>query len=166
MQTIGHMALSRFFGAVVVAMALFYTAPTVIAQDTSGGPAKPQLAGDGWLKGLDAFDGRAVELSVLAHHIGSQRIFTFGEKEGREIRVLIPNPSVDTANVGDMVTVVGTVRRFDANAFARDYRWFRSEDYPGLPTGALVIVAASVRNQAGADLIPGNRATHAQGAAR
>lgn len=157
------MDLCRFLGTAIVLGALWQTGP-LGAQDTSVPPEKPQLSDTGWLKNLDAFDGRVVELSVSARHIGSQRIFTFGEKQGREIRVLIPNPSVDTANVGDAVTVTGTVRRFDANAFAKEYGWFRSEDYSAVPNGALVIVAASVSNQAGADLIPGNRATGPPGA--
>ena len=93
-------------------------------------------------------------------------MFMFGEKEGHEIRVLIPSPSVDTASIGDKVTVVGTVRHFDAKVFARDYRWFRAEDYPDVPNTALVIVAASVRSPEGADLVPGDRANQPQGAAR
>ena len=135
---------------------------SVSAQAPGAALPKPQSISVDWLKNLDKFDGQTVELSVLARHLGSQHVFTFGEKEGREVRVLIPNPSVDTANAGDVVTIIGTVRHFDANAFAKEYRWFRPSDYPGPANGELVVVASSVRSPDGGDLLPGTRVTRAQ----
>jgi hypothetical protein len=139
---------------------------SVTAQAPLPVAVKPQLTSVEWLKNLDRFDGQVVELSVLARHLGSQRVFTFGEKEGREVRVLIPNPAVDTANVGDVVTIVGTVRHFDAKVFAAEYRWFQEADYPGIPNGELIVVASSVRSPDRGDLLPGNGVTAAQGRKR
>jgi hypothetical protein len=151
--SLDKVVLFKFLGMAVLTVAFANSASAQVAPPA---PAKPQLSDTDWLKNLDAFEGRRVEIAVVARHIGSQRIFTFGEKEGREIRVLIPNPSVDTANVGDNVTVIGTVRRFNATVFTREYRWYRNEDYSGVPDGALVIVAESVRSPVGADLVPGS----------
>jgi hypothetical protein len=108
---------------------------------------------------LDKFDGQLIQLTVTARHLGSERVFAIGEEQRREVRVLIPNPAVDTAAVGDVVTIIGTVRRFNSKAFAQQYMWFKEADYRPIATGDLVIVASSVRSPAGGELVPGDPAT-------
>ena len=108
---------------------------------------------------LDQFDGQLIELTVTAQHLGSQRVFTVGKEKGQEVRVLIPNPSIDTSAAGNIVTIIGTVRRFDGKAFAQQYQWFKETDYKSLTPGSLVIVASSVRSPEGGELLPGNPVT-------
>jgi hypothetical protein len=108
---------------------------------------------------LDKFEGQFIELTVAAKHLGSERVFAVGKENGQEVRVLIPNPSIDTAAAGNMVTILGTVRRFDAKRFGQQYTWFHEADYKTLMPGALVIVASSVRSPGGGELVPGDPAT-------
>jgi hypothetical protein len=96
---------------------------------------------------------------VTARHLGSDRVFAVGKEKGQEVRVLIPNPSIETTAAGDVVTIVGTVRRFNGEAFTQRYEWFKAADYKTLVPGALVIVASSVRGPGGGELIPGNPVT-------
>lgn len=120
---------------------------------------KPRAVTMEEMQHLDKFDGQLIELTVTAQHLGSERVFAVGKEKGQEVRVLIPNPSIDTAAAGDVVTIVGTVRRFDRRAFAQQYQWFKEADYKTLTPGALVIVASSVRSPGGGELVPGNPVT-------
>jgi hypothetical protein len=120
---------------------------------------KPKLITVDEVQHLDQFDGQLIELTVTAQHLGSQRVFTIGEEKGQEVRVLIPNPSIDTSAAGNVVTIIGTVRRFDGKAFAQQYQWFKETDYKSLTPGSLVIVASSVRSPEGGELLPGNPVT-------
>ena len=102
-----------------------------------------------------ALDGQVVQLNgVVVRHTDTAQVFTLGDKEGPEIHVVIPNPAIDAAHVGDEVAVVGTVRKYDAKEFERDYRWFRQSDYPHFAGGTWVIVARSVRTPEGTELVP------------
>ena len=108
------------------------------------------------LKNVSQFDGQVVQLNgVLVRHTDTAQVFTFGDKQGLEMHVVIPNPAIDGANIGDTVVVVGTVRKFGAKDFERDYQWFRQADYPHLDGGTWVIVARSVRTPEGTELVPG-----------
>ena len=120
---------------------------------------KPRAITTEEMSHLDKFEGQFIELTVAAKHLGSERVFAVGKDNGQEVRVLIPNPSIDTAAAGNMVTILGTVRRFDAKLFGQQYTWFNEADYKTLMPGALVIVASSVRSPGGGELVPGNPAT-------
>jgi hypothetical protein len=106
------------------------------------------------LKNVGKLEGQLVQLSALVRHTDTAQVFTFGDKEGPEIHVIIPNPATDAAHVGDSVDLTGFVRRFNASEFERDYRWFRRADYPDVKGGDWVIVATSVRTQEGTELVP------------
>jgi hypothetical protein len=129
------------------------------AQQQNTDAAKPKPVTTEELPQLDSFDGQLIELTVTAQHLGSERVFAIGKEKGQEVRVLIPNPAIDTAAAGDVVTIIGTVRRFDRNAFAQQYQWFKETDYKTLAPGALVIIASSVRGHGGGELVPGNPVT-------
>ena len=60
-----------------------------------------------------------IELTATAQHLGSQRVFVIGQEKGQEVRVLVPNPSIDTSAAGNVVTIIDTVRRYDGRVFAR-----------------------------------------------
>jgi hypothetical protein len=122
---------------------------------------KPRAVTTEEMSHLDKFDGQLIELTVTARHLGSERVFAVGKEKGQEVRVLIPNPSIDTSAAGDFVTIIGTVRRFDGKAFAQQYQWFKEADYKTLTPGAVVIVASSVRGPGGSELVPGNPVTKA-----
>ena len=106
------------------------------------------------LNNINALDGQLVEIAALVRHTDTAQVFTFGGKEGREIHVIIPNPATDAAHVGDTLAITGFVRRFSADDFERDYRWFRRADYPDVHGGDWVIVAVSVRTPEGTELVP------------
>jgi hypothetical protein len=106
------------------------------------------------LNNINALDGQLVEITALVRHTDTAQVFTFGGKEGREIHVVIPNPATDAAHVGDTVAITGFVRRFSADAFEREYKWFRRADYPDVHGGDWVIVAVSVRTPEGTELVP------------
>ena len=107
---------------------------------------------------IEPLDGQLVQLNgVVVRHTDTAQVFTFGDKQGPEVHVIIPTPAIDGANVGDTVAVVGTVRKFAAKDFERDYQWFRQADYPHLSTGTWVIVARSVRTTEGTELVPGGK---------
>jgi hypothetical protein len=129
------------------------------AQQQNAEAPKPKVITMEEVQHLDRFDGHLVELTVTAQHLGSERVFVVAKEKGEDVRVLIPNPSIDTTAVGDVVTIIGTVRRFNGKAFAQQYRWFKEADYKTLTPGALVIVASSVRGAGGGELIPGNPVT-------
>jgi hypothetical protein len=108
------------------------------------------------LRKIESLEGRLIAVSALVRHTDTAQVFTFGEKDGAEVHVVIPYPAVDAANVGDTVAIIGFVRRFSSGDFERDYSWFRRADYPHLSGGDLVIVATSVRTPEGTELVPPN----------
>jgi hypothetical protein len=116
----------------------------------------PRTVSVAQLNNPDQLDGQLVQLdSVYVRHTDTAQVFTFGDKQGPEMHVVIPKPAIDSANVGDTVAVVGTVRKYGAKDFERDYSWFRQADYPHLANGKWVIVARSVRTPEGTELVPG-----------
>jgi hypothetical protein len=106
------------------------------------------------LNNINALDGQLVEITALVRHADTAQVFTVGEKQGRETHVVVPHPATDAANVGDTVAITGFVRRFSADSFEKDYRWFRRADYPDVHGGDWVIVAVSVRTAEGTELVP------------
>lgn len=134
-------------------------AATLLATPVAGAAAQsiaptPRSVSIAQLNNINAFDGQLVELTALVRHTDTAQVFTLGEKQGREIHVVVPNPATDAANVGDTVAITGFVRRFSADDFERDYRWFRRGDYPDVHGGDWVIVAVSVRTPEGTELVP------------
>lgn len=68
------------------------------------------------LKDAGQLDGQLVQLnSVVVRHTNTSQVFTFGDKQGPEMHVVIPNPAVDSANIGDTLVVM-----------ARSYIWMRA----------------------------------------
>ena len=92
--------------------------------------------------------------NALVRHTDTAQVFTFGDKAGPEFHAIVPNPATDAAHVGDTVDLTGFVRRFSADDFERDYRWFRRADYPDVHGGDWVIVATSVCTPEGTELVP------------
>ena len=138
-------------------MRTFYTMVLIVAvglgwSATQAQEAQPEMLSEDQLKSLEKFEDQRIEIGVFARHVGSERVFMVGKTVGREIPVLILNASVDTANLGEALIVTGTVRRFDPQAFARDYATFKSGDYPNIHIGDLVIVASALRNFEGAQV--------------
>jgi hypothetical protein len=115
---------------------------------------EPKPVSTAQLNNISTLDGQLVAVKALVRHTDTAQVFTFGEKQGREIHVVIPSPATDAANVGDTVAITGFVRRFSADGFERDYRWFRRADYPDVHSGDWVIVAVSVRTPEGTELVP------------
>jgi len=104
---------------------------------------------------LAKFDKQLIKLpAAKVAHADTAQVFMFGEK-GHEAHVLIPAPAIDAANVGDVVEVIGLVRRYSTSDFERDYRWFKQADYPDVHSGDWVIVATSVTTPEGTQLVPG-----------
>src|SRR5688572_15540177 len=139
--------------ATAMAIGLF---PNAIGARQEGTAAKARTVTTDELPQLDRFDGQLIQVTVTARHLGSERVFSIGKEQRREVRVLIPNPSIDTAAAGDVVTIIGTVRRFDGKTFAQQYPWFKEADYKAVVPGDLVTVASSVRSPGGSELVPGN----------
>lgn len=125
------------------------------AQQTSSSLAPvPRTVAAKQLANIGAMDGQLVQLSALVRHTDTAQVFTLGEKEGREIHVVVPYPATDSATIGDTVALTGFVRKFDASRFEKDYQWFRRADYPDVKSGDWVIVATSVRTSEGTELVP------------
>lgn len=141
----------RTTGVAVFVISL--TAVLVAQQKTTPTP-EPKPVTMAQLHNINALDGQLVSVAALVRHTDTAQVFTFGDKEGREIHVVIPNPATDAANVGDTVAITGFVRRFSEGDFERDYRWFRRTDYPDVHGGDWVIVAVSVRTPEGTELVP------------
>ena len=137
-----------------IAVVATLAASQVIAQQ------KPSLAPTPWpvtmpqLKDIAKLEGQLVQVTALVRHTDTAQVFTFGDKAGPEIHVIVPNPATDAATVGDNVDLTGFVRRFSADDFERDYRWFRRADYPDVRGGDWVVVATSVRTSEGTELVP------------
>ena len=131
-----------------------FLALEVIAQQKPPLAPTPRAVTMPQLKNIEKLDGQLVQVIALVRHTDTAQVFTFGEKAGPEIHVIVPNPATDAANVGDNVDLTGFVRRFSADDFERDYRWFRRADYPDVHGGDWVIVATSVRTSEGTELVP------------
>lgn len=106
------------------------------------------------LKQIGSMQGQLIQIDALVRHTDTPQLFTFGEKQGPEVHVIVPYPATDAANVGDTVAITGFIRRFDSNDFETDYAWFRKGDYPDLKSGDWVIIATSVRTSEGTELVP------------
>lgn len=123
-------------------------------QQTSSLAPTPKTVAASQLANIGTMDGQLVQLSALVRHTDTAQVFTLGEKQGREIHVVVPYPATDGATIGDTVALTGFVRKFDASRFERDYQWFRRADYPDVKSGDWVIVATSVRTSEGTELVP------------
>ena len=124
------------------------------AQQTSSLTPTPKTVAAGQLNSIATLDGQLVQMSALVRHTDTAQVFTLGEKQGREIHVVVPYPATDGATIGDTVALTGFVRKFDASKFEKDYQWFRRTDYPDVKSGDWVIVATSVRTSEGTELVP------------
>ena len=146
--------MRHFVRTVIVASGILSSAAPLWAQTKPTMAPIPKAVSMAQLNKISALDGQLVELTALVGHADTTQMFTLGAKEGPEIHVVVPNPATDAAHVGDTVAITGFVRRFDAGAFERDYRWFRRADYPDVHGSDWVIVAVSVRTPEGTDLVP------------
>jgi hypothetical protein len=106
------------------------------------------------LADIGKMEDQLVQLSALVRHTDTAQVFTLGEKQGREVHVVVPYPATDGATIGDTVALTGFVRRFDPSKFEKEYQWFRRADYPDVKGGDWVIVATSVRTSGGTELVP------------
>ena len=113
----------RFCVLIPSMMALLSTAAA--AQQTSSLAPTPQTVAASQLANIGTMDGQLVQLSALVRHTDTAQVFTLGEKQGREIHVVVPYPATDSAAIGDTVVLTGFVRKFDASRFEKDYQWFR-----------------------------------------
>ena len=129
-------------------------ASEVVAQSKTSLEPTPQAVTTAQLKNIGTLDGRLIRLSALVRHADTAQVFTIGDKQGPEIHTIVPSPATDATSAGDTVELTGFVRRFSANDFERDYRWFRRADYPDVHGGDWVIVATSVRTPEGTELVP------------
>ena len=124
------------------------------AQQTSTLAPTPKTVAASQLADIGKMDGQLVQTSAVVRHTDTTQVFTLGEKQGREIHVIVPYPATDGATIGDTVALTGFVRRFDASKFEKEYQWFRSADYKDVKSGDWVIVATSVRTSEGTELVP------------
>ena len=137
----------------VAAAALVISTAATAQNKTSLAPA-PRPVTMAQIKNIQALDGQLVQLTAVVRHTDTAQAFTFGDKPGPEIHVLIPSPATDAANIGDTVALTGFVRHYNTGDFERDYAWFRRADYPDVKTGDWVVVATSVRTPEGTELVP------------
>ena len=142
----------RFYVLILSITALL--SANVGAQQTSSLAPTPKTVAASQLANIGTMDGELVQLSSLVRHTDTAQVFTLGEKQGREIHVVVPYPATDGATIGDTVALTGFVRKFDASRFEKDYQWFRRTDYPDVKSGDWVIVATSVRTSEGTELVP------------
>jgi hypothetical protein len=138
--------------ATVLILFIFY-GYAAAQQPTPLAPA-PKTIAPSQLANIGTLENQLIQVSALVRHSDTAQVFTLGEKQGREIHVVVPYPATDGATVGDTVALTGFVRRFDASKFEKDYQWFRRADYPDVKGGDLVIVATSVRTSEGTELVP------------
>lgn len=124
------------------------------AQQTSPLAPTPRTVTAAQLSDIGKMENQLVQMSAIVRHTDTAQVFTLGEKQGREVHVVVPYPATDAASIGDTVALTGFVRRFDAGKFEKDYQWFRRVDYPDVKGGDLVIVATSVRTSEGTELVP------------
>ena len=142
----------RFCVLILGIMALLST--RAAAQQTSSLTPTPKTVAASQLATIGTLDGQLVQISALVRHTDTAQVFTLGEKQGREIHVVVPYPATDGATIGDTVALTGFVRKFDGSRFEKDYQWFRRADYPDVKSGDWVIVATSVRTSEGTELVP------------
>ena len=140
--------------AIRCAAILLASSVTVHAQSKPALAPTPAIVTVAQLQKASSFDGRLIAVTAQVRHADTAQMFTFGEKTGYEMHVVIPHPATDAAHVGDMVSVTGFVRKFGGSEFEKDYSWFRRADYPDLEGGDWVIVATSVRTPEGTELVP------------
>jgi hypothetical protein len=140
--------------ATVLILSIVATSTGAVAQQASPLAPTPKTLAAGQLADIGKLEGQLVQMSALVRHTDTAQVFTLGEKQGREIHVIVPYPATDGASIGDTVGLTGFVRRFDASKFEKDYRWFRRADYPDVKAGDWVIVATSVRTSEGTELVP------------
>ena len=143
----------RLAPALVVCMMAVVSA-RVTAQQASPLAPTAKVVAPGQLAEIGRMEDQLVQMSALVRHADTAQVFTVGEKQGREIHVVVPYPATDAATVGDTVALTGFVRRFDPAKFEKDYQWFRRGDYPDVKGGDWVIVATSVRTSEGTELVP------------
>ena len=127
---------------------------TAAAQQASPLTPTPRTVTAAQLTDIGKMENQFVQTSALVRHTDTTQVFTIGEKQGRELHVVVPYPATDGASIGDTVALTGFVRRFDASKFEKEYQWFRSADYKDVKSGDWVIVATSVRTSEGTELVP------------
>jgi hypothetical protein len=125
-----------------------------VAQQASPLAPAPRAVAAAQLADIGKMENQLVQMSAFVRHTDTAQVFTLGEKQGREIHVVVPYPATDAAPIGDTVALTGFVRRFDASKFEKEYQWFRSADYKDVKGGDWVIVATSVRTSEGTELVP------------
>ncbi len=125
-----------------------------VAQQASPLAPAPRAVAVAQLADIGKMENELVQMSAFVRHTDTAQVFTLGEKQGREIHVVVPYPATDAAPIGDTVALTGFVRRFDASKFEKEYQWFRSADYKDVKGGDWVIVATSVRTSEGTELVP------------
>lgn len=130
------------------------TSIRIAAQQASPLAPAPKTVAAAQLADIGKMENQLVQMSALVRHTDTAQVFTLGEKQGREVHVVVPYPATDGASVGDTVALTGFVRRFDPSKFEKDYQWFRRADYPDVRGGDWVIVATSVRTSEGTELVP------------
>jgi hypothetical protein len=141
--------------ALVLILSIIATiATSASAEQASPLAPIPKTVAVGQLADIATFEDQLVQISALVRHTDTAQVFTLGERQGREIHVVVPYPATDGATVGDTVALTGFVRRFDASTFEKDYPWFRRTDYPDVKGGDWIIVATSVRTSEGTELVP------------
>lgn len=139
----------------VLILSIIATIPTwAAAQQASPLAPAPKTVAAAQLADIGKMENQLVQMSALVRHTDTAQVFTLGEKQGREVHVVVPYPATDGASVGDTVALTGFVRRFDPSKFEKDYQWFRRADYPDVRGGDWVIVATSVRTSEGTELVP------------
>ena len=141
--------------ATVLALCTFTLYPAAaIAQQPSSLAPTPKPVAASQLADIGKMENQLIQMSALVRHSDTAQVFTLGEKQGRDIHVLVPYPATDAASVGDNIALTGFVRRFDATKFEKEYQWFRRADYPDVKSGDWVIVATSARTSEGTELVP------------
>lgn len=138
----------------VLILVIIATMPAAAAGQASQLAPAPKMITAAQLADVSKMEDQLVQTSALVRHADTAQVFTLGDKQGRDIHVVIPYPATEGAHTGDTVTLTGFVRRFDASKFEKEYQWFRRADYPDVKGGDWIIVATSVRTQEGTELVP------------
>jgi hypothetical protein len=143
----------RFTPVVILSIMTTLSTTTAAQQATPLAPT-PRTVVAAQLADIGKMENQLVQTSALVRHTDTTQVFTIGEKQGRELHVVVPYPATDGASIGDTVALTGFVRRFDASKVEKEYQWFRSADYKDVKGGDWVIVATSVRTSEGTELVP------------
>jgi hypothetical protein len=143
----------RFISALILSIMTTLSTTEAAQQATPLAPT-PRTVAAAQLADIGKMENQLVQTSALVRHTDTTQVFTIGEKQGRELHVVVPYPATDGASIGDTVALTGFVRRFDASKFEKEYQWFRSADYKDVKSGDWVIVATSVRTSEGTELVP------------